>query len=67
MERNYEKYKVQYYTCKRLRLLKFLRDKGLEPYLTVPDTKNPKYYQWRFKKCAELDAALDEYFSQFNK
>lgn len=58
-------HKMKYYTCKRARLLKFLRDKGFVPYETILDYKNPKYYNWRFYNTPKLQKAIEEYFSQY--
>ena len=61
------KHKNEYYTCKRIKLLIFLRNKGFIPEQTVPDLYNPKYLVWRFKNSPELETAIEEYFSQVNK
>lgn len=52
-----------YYTCKRLRMLEYLKRKGFEPYLTLPDVTNPHYNVWRFKNTPELEKAIEEYFA----
>ena len=36
------------YTCKRMRLLTFLMDKGFMPFVTLPDKDNPSYRVWKF-------------------
>lgn len=61
------KHQKEYYTCKRMKLLIFLRNKGFIPEQTVPDLYNPKYLVWRFKNSPELECAIEEYFSQVNK
>lgn len=61
------KHKKEYYTCKRMKLLIFLRNKGFIPEQTIPDLHNPKYLVWRFKNSPELEKAIEEYFSQLNK
>ena len=61
------KHKREFYTCRRLRLLKYLLDKGFEPEAEVPDPQNYRYKLWLFRNSLELEEALDEYFSQFKK
>lgn len=61
------KHQKEYYTCKRMKLLIFLRNKGFIPEQTIPDLYNPKYLVWRFKNTPELEQAIEEYFSQLNK
>lgn len=56
------KHNNEYYTCKRLRMLEYLRGKGFIPYMTLPDVNNPKYLVWRFKNTPQLETAIDEYF-----
>ncbi len=58
------KHKGEYYTCKRLRLLQFLKERGFLPYMTLPDVDNPKFNIWRFKNSPELESALDEWFNK---
>lgn len=58
------KHKAEYYTCKRLRMLEYLRNLGFMPYLTLPDCDNPKFNVWRFKNSPELEAAIDRYFGK---
>lgn len=62
MERQ-TKHRAEYYTCKRLRLLEFLKNKGFIPAMTLPDVNNPRYNVWRFKNTPELEDAIDEYFA----
>lgn len=59
----------EYYLCKRMRMLEYLRNKGFIPEATLPDMQNPKYYVWRFKNTPELEDAINEYFEilQTNK
>ena len=59
--------RMEYYTCRRLRLLSYLRAKGFIPYATLPDITNPKYLVWRFYNTPELQDVLAEYFAQFKK
>lgn len=61
------KHQKEYYTCKRMKLLIFLRNKGFIPEQTIPDLYNPKYLVWRFKNSPALESAIEEYFSQLNK
>ena len=53
----------EYFTCKRLRLLEYLKNEGFCPYLTLPDVSNPRYNVWRFKNSPELEKAIDRYFA----
>lgn len=55
------------FTCKRLRLLSYLRKRGFIPYATVPEVTNPVFYNWLFKNTPQLENALDEYFSKYNR
>ena len=58
------KHKREYFTCKRLRLLSFLKERGFMPYEVVPDVNNPKFNVWLFKNTPDLEDALDEYFNK---
>lgn len=58
------KHKNEFYTCKRLRMLEYLKSKGFIPCLTVPDVNNPKYNVWKFKNTPELEDTIEEYFNQ---
>lgn len=55
------------YTCKRLRMLTYLRNLGFIPYATVPDYMNPKFMVWKFKNTPELEQAIDDWFAQYEK
>lgn len=57
------KHKQEYYTCKRLRLLEYLKSEGFIPYLTLPDVNNPRFNVWRFKNTPALEDAIDRYFN----
>ena len=57
----------EYYTCKRLRLLSFLKQRGFTEWTTIPDFSNPKYNLWITKNSPQLEAAVDEYFSTKTK
>lgn len=59
-----EKFERDYYVCKRLRMLSWLRSKGFMPYETIPDYQNPKYNCWLFKASDELLEAVNEYFNK---
>ena len=52
----------EYYTCKRLRLLSYLMDRGFKDWKPLPDATNPKYSVWITKNSVELEAAVAEYF-----
>ena len=56
-----------YYSCRRLRLLEYLLQKGFEPVQTVPDHTNWRFKNWIFENSAELEAALTEYFNSLKK
>lgn len=58
------KHRAEFYTCKRLRLLQFLKEKGFIPVMTLPDVSNPRFNVWRFKNTPELEDAIDEYFGR---
>lgn len=58
------KHKQEFYTCRRLRLLEFLKNKGFVPEITVPDADNPRYNVWKFRNTPELEDAIDEYFGK---
>lgn len=58
------KYTREYYACKRLRLLSFLKERGFMPYETVPDVNNPKFNVWLFHNSPELREAVEEYFNK---
>jgi hypothetical protein len=58
------KHKNSFYTCKRLRLLEFLKSKGFMPAKTIPDANNPCYNWWLFKNTADLERVLEEYFKE---
>lgn len=54
------------YYCKRLRTLNFLISRGFTDYEVILDPTSHKGYNWFvFKRTPELDAAVEEYFSQF--
>lgn len=61
------KHKNSFYTCKRLRLLEFLKAKGFTPIKTIPDADNPAYNWWLFDNSADLELVLEEYFSAKSK
>lgn len=50
-----------FYVCKRLRLLEYLRDKGYLPIRHEPDMYNPKYNVWIFENSEGLADAIEEY------
>ena len=55
------------YTCKRLRLLEFLKSKGFKPFKTIPDATNPSYNWWLFENSADLERVVEEYFKNKTK
>lgn len=52
------------YTCRRLRLLSYLKEHGRLPFETIPDVRNPLFNVWRFKNDAELEQLIDNYFAE---
>ena len=58
------KHKREYYTCKRLRLLKYLMDRGFKPFTTIPEPNNHNMHWWLFKNTPELEKCVDEYFKE---
>ena len=52
----------KYFYCTRMRLYYFLYDKGIIPESSIPD-KHTKYTNWMYRTTPELDAALNEYFT----
>lgn len=51
------------YICKRLRMVRFLKDKGFLPIKTIPDKDNPAYNVWMYQNSVELENAIYEYFN----
>ena len=58
------KHKNEYYTCKRLRMLEYLKNEGFIPYLTLPDVDNPRYNVWLFHNTPELEDTVENYFAK---
>jgi hypothetical protein len=56
------KHRAEFYTCKRIRLLQYLKERGFMPVLTLPDVSNPRYNIWKFKNTPELEEAVEAYF-----
>lgn len=54
----------EFYTCKRLRMLSWLKEHGRLPIQTLPDAQNPSFNVWVFKNDAELESLIAEYFEQ---
>ena len=54
-----------YFTCRRLRLLEYLRGKGFYPIRVLPDVNNPRFNVWLFETSDELADALEAYPSQY--
>lgn len=61
------KHKRDYYACKRLRLLQYLKERGFMPYATIPEPTNVKYSWWLFENTPELEACVEQYFAQLQK
>ena len=60
------RHKREFYTCKRMMLLSYLKNLGFLPELTVPDVSNPRYNVWKFRNSPELEDAIDRYFEELN-
>ena len=54
----------EHYTCKRLRMLEYLKNKGFAPCATIPDPTNERYNWWLFKNTAELEKCVEQYFME---
>lgn len=52
------------YTCKRLRMLEYLKKKGYTPIATIPDPTNDRYNWWIFENSPTFEACVSEYFEQ---
>ena len=52
------------YTCRRMRLLSYLKEHGRLPFETIPDVRNPLFNVWRFHNDEELEQLIDDYFEQ---
>jgi len=50
------------FVCKRLRLCRYLIDRGYEPYKIVPDKDNPRFNVYLFNRSAGLTEAVMDYF-----
>lgn len=57
----------EFYTCKRMRMLQYLRSKGFIPEETLPDLKNPAYLVWQFRNSPELEACIQHYFEELKQ
>lgn len=55
-----------HYTVKRMRLLKYLIDKGFSKYEVIPDPTNPKYNWFLFENSPALEMAIEAYFAELN-
>ncbi len=61
------KWSVNTYVCKRIRLCKFLVERGFKPFKIVPDRKNDKYNVFLFEATPKLNDAVIEYFNQISR
>ena len=52
------------YTCKRLRMLEYLKNHGYTPFATIPDPTNARYNWWLFENSTEFEAVVNAYFEQ---
>lgn len=63
-EKNMEMRHGAIYTCKTLRMLGYLKQKGFMPFVTEPDANNGRYNVFKFYNSVELEEAIEEYFEQ---
>ena len=54
-------------TCKRWRMLTWLRERGFYPVKTIPDCTRADYNNWVFDNSPELEEAINEYFEELGK
>ena len=54
----------QVYTCRRMRLLSYLKEHGRLPFETIPDVRNTLFNEWRVHNDEELEQLIDDYFEQ---
>lgn len=59
-----ENERKEIYTCKRLRMLEYLKKSGFSPFATIPDPTNDRYNWWLFENTPEFDACVKSYFEQ---
>lgn len=50
------------YVCRRLRLCKYLLERGFHYVEEKPDIKNPKFNVWIFKISPELLIEVENYY-----
>lgn len=60
-----EEKRRHFYVCKRMRLCRYLLNKGFEFLKIRPDRVNPKYNVWIFKYSDELYQAVTDYYASF--
>ena len=68
--RNYNegcKHPGEYYVCKRLRVVGYLKENGFFPDQILPDRDNPRYNVYKYWNTPELENTVEEYFAQFKK
>lgn len=53
-----------FYTCKRLRMLEYLKKKGYTPKATIPDPTNARYNWWLFDSTPDFEQCVYEYFDR---
>lgn len=53
-----------YYYCKTIRRLDWLRNRGFIPFKTQTNLTNPKLLVWVFENSLELEKALEEFEKQ---
>lgn len=54
----------QTYVCRKIRMYDFLSKKGFTPFNVVTDKYDPSRVVWIYKNTPELEAAIEEYYSE---
>lgn len=54
---------MNYYVCRRMKLMSYLTKKGFMFTATLPDMHNPKYHVWLYEDSEELRAVVEEYYT----
>lgn len=60
------KHNSAHYTVKRMRLLKYLVDRGFTKYEVIPDPTNPKFNWFLFDNSPQLETAIESYFNELS-
>lgn len=52
------------FVCKRLRLCRYLIERGFMPYQTIPDSNNLRYSVFLFQETPELLSTLTRFYAE---